>query len=159
MPWNVHSQLCVPPRTRLLAALNVDEEEFSSSFSVKVTFSGRIIASIAARRSPNVCLTLIVVDVVEIISKAKKTNQQLTALEIIDGHSPSVRFTMHGKCAFRYGVKQRIVLNQEALELSSSCCSEVDMTPSAPSEYCNLTTSDNKTDDLIHSNRRDLTRI
>jgi hypothetical protein len=43
---------------------------------------------------------------------------------------------MRDKCSFRYGVKQHIAINQESLELSSSSCSDFDITPRGPLEYC-----------------------
>ncbi len=56
--------------TRILANLNVDEEEIYSQFSVSIQFSGRITATIATRQSPNTCLKFIVGDIVQIIGKA-----------------------------------------------------------------------------------------
>ncbi|CAF1207302.1 unnamed protein product [Adineta ricciae] len=152
LPWNVDSQLRIAPRTRLIAKLNVDEEEYSSHFSASIRFSGRIMASIATRQSPSICLKFIVGDIVEIISKARKTNGRLSSMEILNEILPSVGFTIHGRCLFRCGMRQHIVLNQELLELSSSSSSDCGLTPSAPSEYCHLTSSYIKTDDLIRSN-------
>ncbi|UJR20778.1 hypothetical protein I4U23_023891 [Adineta vaga] len=159
IPWNVNSQLRVPSRTRLLANLNVDEEEFSSSFSTSIRISGRIIASIATHQSPNICLKFIVGDIVDIISKVRKTHHRLNHFEIINENLPSIAFTIHGKCSFRHGVKQYIVLSQESLELSSTSCSDFGNTPSAPSEYCHLTSSYMKTVDLIHSNAKNNERL
>ncbi|CAF1208858.1 unnamed protein product [Adineta ricciae] len=152
IPWNVDSQLRIAPRTRLIAKLNVDEEEYSSHFSASIHFSGRIMASIATRQSPSICLKFIVGDIVEIISKARKTNARLNSMKILNEVLPSVVFTVHGRCLFRCGMRQHIVLNQESLELSSSSSSDCGLTPSAPSEYCHLTSSYIKTDDLIRSN-------
>jgi hypothetical protein len=159
IPWNVNSQIRVPPRTRILANLNVDEEEIYSHFSVSIQFSGRITATIATRQSPNTCLKFIVGDIVQIIGKAMKSNHRLNAFEIIEGNFPSIRFTMRGKCSFRYGVKQHIVINQESLELSSSSCSDFDINPTAPLQYCQSIISDIKDSDLIRSTIEDHERL
>jgi hypothetical protein len=139
IPWNANSQIHVPSHTRIDAELNLDEEEFHSHFSVSIQISGRITASIATRQLPKTHLKSIDGDIVKIICEVMKTNHRLNAFQILDGNSPSICFTMRGKCLFRYGTKQNIVLNQESLLSSDFICM-----PSAPSEYCHLISSDDK---------------
>ncbi|CAF1122452.1 unnamed protein product [Rotaria sordida] len=131
--WNVNSQIHVPSQTRIIAELNIDEEEFHSHFFVSIHFSGRITASISTHQSPNTYLKLINGDIVQIIYQAMKNNPRLNMFKLIQGNSPSIRFKIYGKCLFRYGVKQNIVLNQELLEKSSVFYPNI---PSAPLKSC-----------------------
>ncbi|CAF1247830.1 unnamed protein product [Adineta steineri] len=159
IPWNLNSQIRVPSATRIIANLNIDEEEISTKFSLLIQFSGRIIATIATRQSPNICLKFIVGDIVQIICKAMKTNHRLNSFKIIENNPPSIGFLMRGICSFRYGIRQNIVLNQESLELSSSStssCSDFDIKPSAPSEYPHLISTDSS---LIDSNLKNRERL
>lgn len=117
--WNVNSEIHVPYQTRINAELNIDEEEFHSRFSLCIKFSGYITANIVTRQSPSVHLKSIHGDIVRIMTQAMKINPQLNSFQIVRGKSPSVYFTAYGKCVFRYGVKQNIVLNQESLNLVS----------------------------------------
>ncbi|CAF1285160.1 unnamed protein product [Rotaria magnacalcarata] len=131
--WSVNSEIRVPYQTRIIAELNIDEEEFRSRFSIAIQFSGRITANIATRQSPHTYLKLIHGNIVQIICQTMKNNSRLKAFKIIQGKSPSICFTIHGKCLFRYGVKQNIVLNQELLQLSS--VSDRHKSSSAPIQY------------------------
>ncbi|CAF2311958.1 unnamed protein product [Rotaria sp. Silwood2] len=130
--WNVNSQIRVPSLTRIIAELNIDEEEFHSHFSLSIQFSGRITATISARQSPNTYLKIIHGDIVQIICHAMKNNSRLNMFKLIQGNSPSICFIIYGKCLFRYGVKQNIVLNQELLEKPSVSYPNM---PSAPLEF------------------------
>ena len=121
MRWNVNSQINVPPRTRIYAELNIDEEEFNGDFSVYIRFYGRITATIAARQSPNAYLKYFDGDIVQIIRETVENYpRRWNGLEIIEENPPVVQFTMRGKCSFRYGIKQHVVLNQESLNQFSS---------------------------------------
>jgi hypothetical protein len=121
MRWSVNSQIRVAPYTRTYAELNIDEEEFHGDFSVFIRFYGRITATIATRQSPNTYLKFIDGDIVQIIRETMENNHRLNGLEIHeDDSSPAVQFTMRGKCSFRYGIEQHVILNQESLDQSSS---------------------------------------
>jgi hypothetical protein len=116
MRWSVNSLINVPPRTRIHAELNIDEEEFNGDFSVYIRFYGRITATIAARQSPNTYLKFFDGDIVQIIRETMENYpRRWSGLEIIEDNPPVVQFTMRGKCSFRYGIKQHVVLNQESL--------------------------------------------
>jgi hypothetical protein len=123
----VNSQIRVPACTRIDAELNIDEEEFHSDFSISTRFSGRITATIATRQLPNTYLKCVDSDIVQIVREVMKNNQQLDDLEILEGKSPSVWFIMRGKCLFRYGIEQHIVLDSSALSYP-----DLDCIPSAP---------------------------
>jgi hypothetical protein len=131
MRWSVNSQISVAPCTRTYAELNIDEEEFHGDFSVLIQFSGRITATIATRQSPNTYLKFIDGDIVQIIREAIENNRRLNGFEILEENSPVVQFTMRGKCLFRYGVEQHIVLHQESLDSSLP----QDPIPLAPLHY------------------------
>ncbi|CAF3427968.1 unnamed protein product [Rotaria sp. Silwood1] len=131
--WDVNSQIRVPSLTRIIAELNIDEEEFRSRFSVSIQFSGHITATISTRQAPNTYLKFIRGDIVKVIYQAMKNNPRLNVFKLIQGNSPSICFIIYGKCLFRYGVKQNIVVNQELLEKPSVSYPNM---PSAPLEFC-----------------------
>lgn len=121
MRWSVNSQIRVAPRTCTKAELVIDEEEFHGDFSLPIQFYGRITATVSARQSPNVYLKFMDGDIVQIIRDVLETNRRLTGLEIQQQENLSiVQFTMRGKCAFRYGIQQHVVLNQESIDSTLS---------------------------------------
>ena len=113
MCWNINTYVLVPPHTRTYAELTVDEDEFHGDFSVCIRFYGRIAASVTTRQCPNTYLRFFNGDIVEIIRQAMKNDSQLNNFEILEVNPSVVQFTMRGKCLFRYGIKQHIILNQE----------------------------------------------
>ncbi|CAF1551394.1 unnamed protein product [Rotaria sordida] len=118
--WNVNTNVHVAPYTRTYAELNIDEEEFHGDFTVSIRFFGRITATIATRQSPNTYLKFIDGDIVQIIREAMENDNSLNNFEIFEENPPVVQFKMYGKCSFRYGIQQHVILNQELLESSSS---------------------------------------
>ncbi|CAF2932121.1 unnamed protein product [Rotaria sp. Silwood2] len=120
MRWSVNTHVRVAPYTRTYAELNIDEEEFNGDFTVSLRFCGRITATIATRQSPNTYLKFIDGDIVQIIRETIENDNSLNSFEIFEETPPVVQFTMHGKCSFRYGIQQHVILSQESLESSSS---------------------------------------
>ncbi|UJR28814.1 hypothetical protein I4U23_010038 [Adineta vaga] len=123
MRWSVNSQILVAPRTSTYAELNIDEEEFNGDFSFFIQFFGRITATVSTHESPNNYLKFIEGDIVEIIREILENDHRLNGLEIVSDHPSAVRYTMRGKCLFRYGIQQHVVLNQQSLDSSSSSSS------------------------------------
>ena len=120
MCWNVNTHVRVPPHTRTHAELTIDEDVFHGYFSVCIRFYGRIVASVAARQCPNTYLRFFDGDIVQIIRQAMENDSSLKDLEILEANPSVVQFIMRGKCSFRYGIKQHVILNQESLESSIS---------------------------------------
>lgn len=120
MRWSVNSQIRVAPHTCMYAELNIDEEEFNGDFSVPIRFFGRITATISTRQSPDTYLKFMDGDIVQIIRETMENNRRLNGLEILEENPPVAQFTMRGKCSFRYGIQQHIVLKQESLNPSLS---------------------------------------
>ncbi|CAF4748350.1 unnamed protein product [Rotaria sp. Silwood1] len=123
MRWSVNTNVRVAPYTRTYAELNIDEEEFHGDFTVSIQFFGRITATIATRQSPNTYVKFIDGDIVQIIREAMEYDNSLYSFEIFDDNPPVVQFTMRGKCSFRYGIQQHVILKQESLKSSSSLSS------------------------------------
>lgn len=113
MQWNVNSQISVPPRSSLYAELNIDEEEYEKDFFVSIRFSGRISGTIALRQSPDNYLKLVSGDIVQIIREMLESQpRRCTGLEILEEKQPVVQYILRGKCSFRYGVEQHVLLKQ-----------------------------------------------
>lgn len=157
MRWSVNSQINVPPRTCIHAELNIDEEEFHGDFSVHIRFYGRITATIATRQSSNIYLKFFDGDIVEIIRETMKNYpRRWNGLDIIEENPSVVQFTMRGKCSFRYGIKQHIVLNQKSLNQFSSSFLMPNYNPSNYRPLRSYLTSSNND---IHLNITDDERI
>lgn len=117
MRWSVNSQIIVPPRACLHAELNIDEEELDKEFSVSIRFSGRISATIATRQSSNTYLKFMEGEIVQIVREAMENHPRRCAgLEIVEENPPVAQFPMRGKCSFRYGVEQHVILTQKSLD-------------------------------------------
>ena len=136
--WHVDSQLRVPSQSRTSVELLIDEEEFRSDFSIAIRFSGRLTVLIAARHAPRTYLKLITDDIVNIVRDTMKNSDLGAGLNTRTGRSPSVCFTLRGKCSFRYGVKQNIILHEDLLNPSFTSSSDRQCIPSAPTDYCHL---------------------
>lgn len=117
MRWSVNSQIRVAPHTCMHAELNIDEAEFNGDFSVCIRFFGRITVTIATRQEPDTYLKFMEGDIVQIIREHMENNRRSNGLEILEENPPIARFTMRGKCSFRYGIQQHVKLNQESLDL------------------------------------------
>ncbi|CAF1465417.1 unnamed protein product [Rotaria magnacalcarata] len=140
LEWNINTPVRVAPFTSTFVELHIDEEECYGDFDISIRFLGCISVTVATRQSPNTDLKLISGDIVQIIREALKNNNQLDGLEIIEEYSPVVKFTMHGKYSFRYGVQQHVVLDQESVERTSSSISTQNHIPSFSSTYRPLRT-------------------
>jgi hypothetical protein len=152
MRWNINSQIRVAPRTRTHAELHIDEEEFQGDFTVFIQFYGRITATIATRQLPNSYLKFIEGDIVQIIRETKENNHRLNGFQIIEENPSIARFTMRGRCSFRYGIQQHIVLNQEPLDPPSSSLLTQNYIPSVPKDYRPLRPYLTSSNNNIHLN-------
>jgi hypothetical protein len=118
MHWNVNNPIRVTPYTRVDAELNIDEERYSSHFSLLVEFSGHVTGSITTRQLHPRSLSFIDADIGQIFREAMKYDRRLNAFEVTDGSCPVVRYTLRGQCEFAYGVEQHLLLQQESVEAS-----------------------------------------
>ncbi|CAF1152623.1 unnamed protein product [Adineta ricciae] len=124
MCWGVNTQIHVAPRTCTYAELNIDEEEFNGDFAFFIQFFGRITATVSTRESPDNYLQFMDGDIVEIIREAIDCSHRWNDLEVTSDYPSVVRYKIRGKCSFRYGTQQHVVLNQQPLDSSSSSLSE-----------------------------------
>lgn len=118
MHWNVNNPVRVSPHTHLYAELSIDEEAYSSDFSMLVEFSGHVTGIITTRQLHPHPLSFIDVDIGQIIREAMKDDHRLNVFEVTDGRCPVVQYTLRGLCQFTYGVEQHLILQQESIEAS-----------------------------------------
>ena len=140
--WPIDSQIRLSARTRTSIEMLIDEEEFQSEFILPIRFSGQIKATIVHRQSTEIILKTFRIDFVQLVRDALKSRENSIQFEINDDRSTSfVRYEIRGKCSFRYGIKENIYLQQQSFDSSSSSisCDDLRFSPSAPTDYCRLT--------------------
>ena len=100
--WSVDSNIKLPPQTKTLANLVINQQEFNGKFKVKSKFWGRVIACVHNRRDNNNFVRAIEGEMKEIFRSK-------------DGFTVSgktVSYVSEGKCYFRFGVDQQVHLQQ-----------------------------------------------
>lgn len=116
MTWSADSAIRVAPHSKAHAELCITEEEYSADFSVEVRFSGRISAMISTRNNTGY-YKYMEGDLATIFADALRTNSSGASSGQFEVHeqTQTVRTTLTGKCAFRYGIEQHVNVEQEKL--------------------------------------------
>ncbi len=102
--------------------LCITEEEYSADFSIEVRFSGRISAMISTRNNTGGYYKYMEGDLATIFAEALRSGGSGASAGQFEVHeqTQTVKTTMTGKCAFRYGIEQHVNVEQEKLPASSS---------------------------------------
>jgi len=104
--WSVDSTIKLPAQTKTNASLIVNQQEYDGRFRVVSTFWGRIIVTVNNRKDNNNYMKTIEGNVAEIF----RGKEGFTVKNGI------VTYVSEGKCHFRFGVDQRVHLQQSPLE-------------------------------------------
>ena len=110
LTWAVDSQIKVSPHHKTIAQLVVTEDQVSSKFSVKSTFSGKIHVTITNLKENNSFVRSIDGNIVDIVKR--EVDNGLKGFTVDRG---SVSFTTKGSCTFNYAIEQHVKLYQEEL--------------------------------------------
>lgn len=103
--WSVDSSIKLPPQTKTLANLIINQQEYESRFKINSKFWGRVIVCVNNRKDNNNFMRAIEGDVKEIF-RGK------------DGFAvkgKTVTYVSEGKCSFRFGIDQSVHLQQLSL--------------------------------------------
>lgn len=104
--WTVDSNIKLPPQTKTLASLIINQQEFDGRFTVTTKFWGRMIVQIYNRKDNNNFVRSIEGNVEEIFRKVEGFHVE----------KKKVTYISEGKCHFCFGVDQRVVLKQLPLD-------------------------------------------
>lgn len=107
MIWTGDCQVTVPPQHQATAELVINEQQYSSRFTVESRVRGNIHVSVYDRRTDSFVQS-IDGNLAEIIGHYDVQDVTLKGKWI--------RFQTIGKCQFRYAVEQHVKLDQESLE-------------------------------------------
>lgn len=106
--WSVDSNIKVPPKHKTIAKMVVKEKEFNGTFKMSVSVSGRVIVSFANLKDNNNFIHSCEGDISEVLGKnTGKSGYKIEGKKAI--------FAVEGKTAFRFGVEQRVKIDQEKL--------------------------------------------
>lgn len=103
--WSVDSNIKLPPQTKTLANLIINQQEFDSKFKINSKFWGKVIVCIHNRKDNNNFMRAIEGDVKDLF----RGKDGFT----VKGRT--VSYVSEGKCHFRFGVDQSVHLQQLSL--------------------------------------------
>ncbi|BHF72513.1 hypothetical protein SprV_0401558000 [Sparganum proliferum] len=119
--WGVDTRIVVPPHSTAEAEVKVLEEKMTTKFALETKMHGRIRASVLDSRHDNRHLKYIENDITSIVSehlarprpKGKAALTNVVVQPLTEGSDQKVVvITTKGRCAFRFGVKQNVEVNQ-----------------------------------------------
>ncbi|XP_067939145.1 uncharacterized protein [Watersipora subatra] len=106
--WSVDSNIRLPSFTKTLASLVINQQEFDGRFKVKTKFWGRIIVSFHNRKDNNNFVRSVEGEMKDIF----RSQDGFT----VNGRI--VSYISEGKCHFRFGVEQKVMLQQLPIDKS-----------------------------------------
>lgn len=106
--WAVDSNIKVPPKHKTIAKMVVKEKEFNSKFKLTVRIRGMVIVAFTNLRDNNSFIHSTEGDVSQILDDAKGYSGYK-----IEGKTAV--FDVEGRSQFRFGVEQRVKLDEEPL--------------------------------------------
>ncbi|PIO65965.1 hypothetical protein TELCIR_12335 [Teladorsagia circumcincta] len=115
--WGVDSTVRVPPSSETVAELVILEEQCSRDFRIENRMSGKILVTVTNLKLNNSLVTVIEGNIADIIrGMANYAAKGFT----IDGNGNQdldeiVKYETKGTCVFRYGVEQKVKINETAL--------------------------------------------
>ena len=106
--WSVDSNVKVPPKTKTVAKMVVEEKEFTGKFSLNVKIGGMVIVSFYNIKDNNNFIHVTEGDISQIVQDAKG----YSGYRVEDR---TIIWEVEGTSKFRFGVEQRVTLNEEPL--------------------------------------------
>ncbi|XGW27347.1 hypothetical protein V3C99_007723, partial [Haemonchus contortus] len=108
--WGVDSTVRVPPSSETVAELVILEEQYRRDFRIENRMSGKILVTVTNLKLNNSLVTVIEGNIADIIrGMANYAAKGFT----IDGNI--VKYETKGTCIFRYGVEQKVKINETAI--------------------------------------------
>lgn len=114
--WGVESVIKVKPGHVADAELVVNEKKISGKYEIVTKISGTIYVTFTKIKDNNAFVKLVGNDISDIVQKyiemKKKINLSPPHVSI---ENSTITITTKGNCLFRYGIKQEVVVHQEAI--------------------------------------------
>ncbi|KAE9414414.1 hypothetical protein Angca_000307 [Angiostrongylus cantonensis] len=108
--WGVDSCVRVPPSSETVAELVILEEQCKRDFRIENRMTGKILVTVTNLKQNNSLVTVIEGNIADIIrGMANYAAKGFT----IDGNV--VKYETSGTCIFRYGVEQKVKINESSL--------------------------------------------
>ncbi|CAB3409967.1 unnamed protein product [Caenorhabditis bovis] len=113
LSWGVDSTVRVPPNTEAVAELVIIEDVVTRDFRIENRLSGKVVVTITNMKENNCLVTVIEGNIADII----RGMPDFTAKGFrFDG--PAVIYETRGQCIFRFGVEQKVHINEFPLNNS-----------------------------------------
>ncbi|CAI5447760.1 unnamed protein product [Caenorhabditis angaria] len=110
LSWGVDSCVRVPPNSETVAELVIIEDILTRDFRIENRLSGKVLVTITNLKENNSLVTVIEGNITDII----RGMPDYTAKGFrFDG--PAVIYETRGQCVFRYGVEQKVRINEYPL--------------------------------------------
>lgn len=118
MTWGVDSDVVVKSGHRAEAKMNITEEEYNGKFLMKTTVQGIVKINFINLKNNGFIRTM-ETNIYDVIDWAKE-NRMLPEGDsadavVLDSSNNAVVLTTRGKCQFKYGLKQDVVVDQHPL--------------------------------------------
>lgn len=114
--WGVESVIKVKPGHIAEAQLVVNEKKFSGKFEITSKIKGTVYVTFTKIKDNNSFVKMTGNDISDIVQKhinmQKRINQ---APDFVNVDNDTITVTTKGNCLFRYGVKQSVIVHQEAI--------------------------------------------
>ncbi|XP_046551217.1 uncharacterized protein LOC124281299 [Haliotis rubra] len=113
LTWTTNSNIRLPPKSKMLAQLQVSAEQFQCDFSAYVTFKGTVVLPIKDRGT-GAFIEAVQNDIATIVKdELKKRNIKYNTSdpEDITLNGKTVQWPISGELRFKYGVTQDVLLD------------------------------------------------
>lgn len=119
--WGVESVIKVKPGHVADAQLVVNEKKISGKFEIVTKISGTIYVTFSKIKNNNSFVKLIGNDISEIVQKYIEMKKKVNlAPPNVSVDQKIITIVTKGNCSFRYGIKQAVVVHQEAINTEGS---------------------------------------
>ena len=111
LSWGVDSQIKVPRKSKTAASLVIDEDEFSSNFTMTTTVSGKVHVTLTSLKDNNSFVKAIDGNIVDIMRREAENGLKGLTVE-----RNAIKIITKGSCKFSYGIQQHIQLDTEPIQ-------------------------------------------
>ncbi|PAV78376.1 hypothetical protein WR25_11970 isoform D [Diploscapter pachys] len=107
--WGVDSCVRVPPNCETAAELVILEEQVSRDFHIENRLSGKVLVTVTNLKENNSLITVLEGNIADIIRGVSDYSAKGFTVE-----NNIVKYETKGTCIFRYGVEQKVRINESA---------------------------------------------
>ncbi|XP_046359541.2 uncharacterized protein LOC124137327 [Haliotis rufescens] len=115
LTWTTNSNIRLPPKSKILARLQVSAEQFQCDFSTYVIFKGQVVLRITDKRT-GTFIKVVENDVGTIVKdelERRKIKYNTSSPDAITLNGKTVQWPISGELRFKYGVTQDVLLDPQ----------------------------------------------